>query len=281
MPRKFNLELQRELEIPFDSRERTCTKCDETKNLVVGFSRKVNGLEGFERICKKCRARRTTQWYFENREKRRAYGLDYYQRNKKSIAEKQRQRYRAHPEKYKIIEKQQKQARKSKLRKIGFDQDWYDKKLQEQGGGCDICGSKDPATSGKRKHFAIDHDHKCCPLGKSCSNCVRGLLCSLCNTRLALVEKFGYRYPPFERYLDKYRKEGDMEAHQQRVIEEKEALDDKISKLTAFIGGTIFASLDDNERSRLSIQLQHMNGYSEIIGQRIAAFPAPTLTIVP
>ncbi len=63
-----------------------------------------------------------------------------------------------------------------------------------------------------------------------------------------------------------------MEDYQERVVREKEQLDEKIAKLTAFIGGTTFVSLPDAERSRLSIQLQHMNGYSEILGQRIAAF---------
>ena len=63
-----------------------------------------------------------------------------------------------------------------------------------------------------------------------------------------------------------------MQPHQERVVAEKRDLDDKIQKLTAFIGGTIFANLPDDERSRLSIQLQHMNGYSEILSQRIAAF---------
>lgn len=57
-----------------------------------------------------------------------------------------------------------------------------------------------------------------------------------------------------------------------RVVAEKMELDDKIRKLTAFVGGEIFASLPDAERSRMSIQLQHMNGYSEILSQRIAAF---------
>lgn len=63
-----------------------------------------------------------------------------------------------------------------------------------------------------------------------------------------------------------------MQLHQERVVQEKKELDEKIGKLLAFVGGTIFASLDDAERSRLSVQLQHMNGYSEILGQRIAAF---------
>jgi hypothetical protein len=63
-----------------------------------------------------------------------------------------------------------------------------------------------------------------------------------------------------------------MQPHEERVVAEKDELDEKIQKLVAFMGGTIFASLSDDERSRLSIQLQHMNGYSEILGQRIAAF---------
>lgn len=63
-----------------------------------------------------------------------------------------------------------------------------------------------------------------------------------------------------------------MEAFQQRVVDEKQALDEKIQKLTAFVVGSIFSGLDEDERSRLSIQLQHMIGYSEVLGQRIAAF---------
>lgn len=63
-----------------------------------------------------------------------------------------------------------------------------------------------------------------------------------------------------------------MAPHQERVVTEKLELDAKIRSLCAFVGGTIFASLSDRERSLLSIQLQHMNGYSEILGQRIAGF---------
>ena len=63
-----------------------------------------------------------------------------------------------------------------------------------------------------------------------------------------------------------------MQPFQQRVVDEKRELDDKIHKLHAFVGGTIFAALPDDERSRMSIQLQHMAGYSDILGQRIAAF---------
>jgi inhibitor of KinA sporulation pathway (predicted exonuclease) len=63
-----------------------------------------------------------------------------------------------------------------------------------------------------------------------------------------------------------------MLTHQERVVAEKELLDDKIDKLSAFIRGSIFPSLNDRNRSLLQIQLQYMQGYSSILKQRIAEF---------
>jgi hypothetical protein len=60
--------------------------------------------------------------------------------------------------------------------------------------------------------------------------------------------------------------------HQQRVIGEKAALDDKRTKLHAFVGAPFFAGLDEHERERLRVQLQLMDDYSDILGDRIAAF---------
>ena len=46
--------------------------------------------------------------------------------------------------------------------------------------GCEVCGSF--------KRLTLDHDHSCCPTGKSCENCVRGILCHKCNTAAGLLD---------------------------------------------------------------------------------------------
>jgi hypothetical protein len=64
-----------------------------------------------------------------------------------------------------------------------------------------------------------------------------------------------------------------MKPHQERVVVEKSELDVKIKALTAFTHGTIFPTLDPAEQMRLKVQLDHMTAYSNVLGERIAAFP--------
>jgi hypothetical protein len=46
--------------------------------------------------------------------------------------------------------------------------------------GCSLCG--EPFDESVRELIAcIDHNHKCCPVGKSCKACRRGLIHSRCN----------------------------------------------------------------------------------------------------
>lgn len=64
-----------------------------------------------------------------------------------------------------------------------------------------------------------------------------------------------------------------MQAHQQRVVDEKSDLDVKIEALSKFINGsTIFDGLPEDEQGRLRNQLDAMTLYSNILGKRIAAF---------
>lgn len=65
-----------------------------------------------------------------------------------------------------------------------------------------------------------------------------------------------------------------MKPFQQRVIDEKKSLDEKIEALVAFMGtrGGIYESLPEDEKARLRTQLRLMSDYSHVLGLRIAAF---------
>jgi len=64
-----------------------------------------------------------------------------------------------------------------------------------------------------------------------------------------------------------------MSDFQQRVIDEKAALDEKVAKLNDFIAHSpLFEAIDPAEQERLKVQNDIMWQYSEILGQRIAAF---------
>jgi hypothetical protein len=67
-------------------------------------------------------------------------------------------------------------------------------------------------------------------------------------------------------------KEKIMQAHQERVVAEKSELDTKIVKLDAFRHGDIYHTLSVAERDRLTRQYAHMKDYSNVLGERIAAF---------
>jgi hypothetical protein len=64
-----------------------------------------------------------------------------------------------------------------------------------------------------------------------------------------------------------------MQPHQQRVVDEKKELDEKLDKLKAFIETSpIFKGLHQDERGRLNRQFDVMAEYSSILAQRIAEF---------
>jgi hypothetical protein len=54
----------------------------------------------------------------------------------------------------------------------------YEKMVIRQRSACAICRADQPG--GRGKHWHIDHDHE--------TGRVRGLLCHICNTRLATID---------------------------------------------------------------------------------------------
>ena len=64
-----------------------------------------------------------------------------------------------------------------------------------------------------------------------------------------------------------------MLPHQQRVVDEKTELDDKLGKLNAFIlTSPVFAQLQNEEKERLQRQFSIMRDYTSVLGERIDAF---------
>lgn len=77
-------------------------------------------------------------------------------------------------------------SRRRVLKDHGITEQEYAELLNRQNGVCLLCKTDNPG--GKNgSTFHIDHDHNCCPGYKSCRNCVRGLLCSKCNTAIGLM----------------------------------------------------------------------------------------------
>ena len=65
-----------------------------------------------------------------------------------------------------------------------------------------------------------------------------------------------------------------MEAYQKRVVAEKKELDGKLNKLVEFLDSDKFGNLPPEERTRMIRQSEIMKEYSDILGERIAAFGA-------
>ena len=123
-----------------------CSKCREFKPL-SDFHRDRGQLSGLSCRCRRCRGVQRRRRYIESGEHERM--AQQYEAETRSI------RYQ---------------------RRYGITLADYDEMLEEQGGGCAICG-KTPEDNGKR--LGVDHDHN--------TGRVRGLLCDKCNSGLGML----------------------------------------------------------------------------------------------
>lgn len=63
-----------------------------------------------------------------------------------------------------------------------------------------------------------------------------------------------------------------MKPHEQRVVDEHEALKGKIVKLTAFYETPVYAALCPYDKTLLLEQGHHMRAYASVLAERIARF---------
>ncbi len=167
-----------------------CNRCKENK-LEFEFPKKPNGKP--TRICKNCISKygreyrrqnkhlineRKKQHAEKNKSKIAAYQKAYREKNKEKAKEYHKQYLKKNPQKR---TEEQKVRLKPYLRefhlkkKYGITEADYERMLSDQGGGCVICGTKDPRGRNHNR-FHVDHCH--------ITGIVRGLLCSRCNVGL-------------------------------------------------------------------------------------------------
>lgn len=64
----------------------------------------------------------------------------------------------------------------------------------------------------------------------------------------------------------------ELAPHQHRVVVEKQQLDERLAALEVFFENPVYDGLDCSERKRLQLQVSFMRAYSDVLGERIAAF---------
>jgi hypothetical protein len=63
-----------------------------------------------------------------------------------------------------------------------------------------------------------------------------------------------------------------MQEYQQRVVDEKKVLDDKLRALNGFLSGELVTTIRADEQYRMARQAEIMERYSRILGERIKFF---------
>lgn len=85
------------------------------------------------------------------------------------------------------------------LQDFNLDRSDYLDRLERQGGACAICQALPP----EGEFLCIDHSHDCCPqAGRSCGECVRGLLCNECNSAIGFMRDDASRLRRAVQYLE-------------------------------------------------------------------------------
>lgn len=122
----------------------------------------------------------------EQRARNAAYMKQWRLNNLERERSKARARRAENLEKYKTIERMRAERlrgdpiylARQRDRRYSLREGQFDEMLTTQANRCAICRAEFDDSS--KPH--VDHDHACCPGQNSCGACIRGLLCSGCNT---------------------------------------------------------------------------------------------------
>jgi hypothetical protein len=128
------------------------------------------------------------------------YQRVYYERNRERIREQQRIYREQNRDKVRAIDRSYRERYASNFiasggvppprprpprppRRRSNPEQWAEQ-WAAQAGRCYLC--EDPIST-ETSITAMDHDHRCCPAGRSCRKCRRGLTCKQCNLLIGLA----------------------------------------------------------------------------------------------
>jgi hypothetical protein len=158
-----------------------CLDCGEAKSLAE-FPRNSKYYGSYCRPCHNMRSRR------------------YYHKNKAQNIERKQQRGAEWRQRKRMQDPLH--FRRENMRSLyGLTLEQFDDRLAQQG-GCGACGS----TTHNGHNWHVDHDHACCPGAKSCGECVRGILCALCNLAIGYAKDDPERLRNMADYLEQFKK---------------------------------------------------------------------------
>ena len=147
---------------------KTCTRCHLEKP-IEAFHKKSSGLYGVRSECKDCRSAPPKEW---SSGYRTCSSCDQTKPNSDFTSSSNGSPRRV----CKVC--------RHRFYNYGLSQERLDRMLEMQSGRCAIC------TNELGDRFCVDHDHECCAGTKTCGNCIRGLLCVQCNSRLGWYEQY-------------------------------------------------------------------------------------------
>ena len=147
---------------------KTCCTCRIDKP-PSEFGKSKSQPDGLAKRCLDCSRAASARYYQNNKEKAHAATRNWARRNADKVNASSKRWRDANPEKMALARKR---ANLSFCYGLSLDQ--YEAMIRD---GCSVCGS--------HERLSVDHDHSCCDgRSKGCGKCVRGILCSTCNTGL-------------------------------------------------------------------------------------------------
>lgn len=149
-----------------------CKKCKVEKEIIHFdiYPPSIKTRDGRQARCRECLQESRREKYLKDKKQ-------------KDFKEKARLYYSKNIDQYKSRYQEQKNDIWAYriLKNYNLTVEEYEAMMQEQEYSCAICYK----FSDK---LVVDHDHSCCPGSKSCGQCVRGLLCTQCNSGIGFLK---------------------------------------------------------------------------------------------